>query len=134
MEYFSTRMYTSLRGVIDGWTKNVYAGGKYAMPAGTPRWFFLALMFGPPLIFLAPVVIALRQGDLHRRPDSAVDVTAEEGRVLRALAYSHRSLFEVVDTFPRELLLSDLIADGLWRIDQDGCPSPESPSAPGSTK
>ncbi len=59
MEYFSTRMYTSLREVINGWTKNVYAGGKYAMPAGTPRWFFLMLMFGPSLLLLTPVVLAV---------------------------------------------------------------------------
>ncbi len=59
MEYFSTRMYTSLSSLVNGWTKNVYAGGKYALPAGVPRWVLVALMYGPVLTLLAPVVLAL---------------------------------------------------------------------------
>jgi cellulose synthase/poly-beta-1,6-N-acetylglucosamine synthase-like glycosyltransferase len=58
LEYFTTRMYTSLPELVNGWTKNIYAGGKYALPAGTPRWLFLMLLFGPGLLFLAPVVLA----------------------------------------------------------------------------
>ncbi len=59
MEYFSTRMYTDLRSLVNGWTKNVYAGGKYALPAGTPRWVFLTLMFAPVVVTLAPVLLAV---------------------------------------------------------------------------
>ncbi|MBI3790092.1 MAG: glycosyltransferase [Gemmatimonadetes bacterium] len=58
LEFFTTRMYVGLREVVDGWTKNVYAGGRYALPAGTPAWFLVVLMFGPVLILLAPVVLA----------------------------------------------------------------------------
>lgn len=73
--------------------------------AGFLEWYLLEreLPDGQP-----PAVAALRG-----------EAAAEEERLLRALVYSHRSLFEVVDAFPRELLLSDLIGDGLWRIDQD---------------
>ena len=59
MEYFSTRMYTSLRELVNGWTKNVWAGGKYALPNGTPRWVLATLMYGPVLVLLAPIVLAL---------------------------------------------------------------------------
>ncbi len=44
---------------------------------------------------------------------------AGERPLLRALALSHRSLFEVVDAFRTELLIADLILGGLWRVDQD---------------
>jgi hypothetical protein len=43
----------------------------------------------------------------------------EERKCLRALALSHRSVFEVVDVLKRELLLSDLVGGGLWRVEQD---------------
>ena len=59
MEYLSTRMYRGLGELVNGWTKNVYAGGKYALPAGTPLWCFRTLLFGPPVVLLAPVVLAL---------------------------------------------------------------------------
>lgn len=32
LEYLSTRMYGSLGEIIAGWSKNVYAGGRYVMP------------------------------------------------------------------------------------------------------
>jgi hypothetical protein len=56
-----------------------------------------------------PVVRALRDDGTR----------AGERPLLRALALSHRSLFEVVDVFRSELLIADLILGGLWRIDQD---------------
>jgi hypothetical protein len=72
--------------------------------AGFLEWYVLErpLPDGQP-----PVVVALREAGV-----------AEE-RQLRALALSYRSVFEVVDTFAGELLLSDLVSDGLWRVDQD---------------
>jgi chlorobactene glucosyltransferase len=32
MEYLSTRMYTSLREVVGGWSKNAFAAGRYVLP------------------------------------------------------------------------------------------------------
>ena len=54
-----------------------------------------------------PAVLALRKD------------AAEQAELLRALAVSHRSLFEVSQQRPREVLLLDLIGDGRWRVDQE---------------
>lgn len=59
-DQLATRMYTSLRELIAGWGKNVYAGGVDAMPFGRvgrmlfPVLFLLAPAFGllPPLALL----------------------------------------------------------------------------------
>ena len=53
------RMYTGLRSLVSGWSKNIYAGGKYTMPPGAPRWLFVALMLAPVVALLTPVVLAL---------------------------------------------------------------------------
>jgi len=57
----STRMYTSLRELIDGWGKNIYAGGRNAMPLGAfGRAIFPLLLVTPGLLGVAPpIVLAL---------------------------------------------------------------------------
>ncbi|HUR91994.1 MAG TPA: glycosyltransferase [Gemmatimonadaceae bacterium] len=56
-EQLSTRMYTSLREVIDGWGKNTYAGGMHALPPlRIMRWIFPVALLFPPLFNLAPVL------------------------------------------------------------------------------
>lgn len=59
LDYFSTRMYTGLRSLVRGWSKNIYAGGKYSMPPGWPAWIYRGLMFVPPVVLLAPVVLGV---------------------------------------------------------------------------
>jgi hypothetical protein len=61
LDQLSTRMYTSLRELIDGWGKNVFAGGRDAMPFGAlGRVIFPLLLVLPSLFQLAPpVVLAL---------------------------------------------------------------------------
>lgn len=56
-EHFSTRMYASLRELVAGWGKNVFAGGMHALPKipGLRLIFPLALIT-PPLVVLAPSV------------------------------------------------------------------------------
>ena len=56
-----TRMYTSLRELLAGWGKNVYAGGAEAMPFGVVgRVLFPVLFLSAPLFgFGPPVVLAL---------------------------------------------------------------------------
>jgi len=57
IEHLSTRMYTSLREIVAGWRKNIFAGGRYAMPAGAVgRVLFPVAVVGVPLFNLAPVV------------------------------------------------------------------------------
>ena len=53
----ATRMYTSLGELVRGWRKNVYAGGRDAMPLGrVGRAVFPLLLLLPPLMSLAPAV------------------------------------------------------------------------------
>jgi chlorobactene glucosyltransferase len=47
----TTRMYTSLREIMAGWRKNVYAGGRGAMP-----WGRLGQLIFPALLMLAPLL------------------------------------------------------------------------------
>ena len=54
----STRMYTSLGTLVRGWRKNVYAGGREAMPFGAlGRAIFPLLLLVPALYSLVPVVL-----------------------------------------------------------------------------
>jgi len=61
MDQLSTRMYTTLRELIEGWGKNVFAGGRDAMPCGAlGRVIFPLLLVTPSLFQLVPpIVLAL---------------------------------------------------------------------------
>jgi chlorobactene glucosyltransferase len=60
LEQLSTRMYTSLDEIVRGWRKNVYVGGRDAMPDGRlMRALFPAALLGAPLFSLAPAVVFL---------------------------------------------------------------------------
>jgi chlorobactene glucosyltransferase len=53
----STRMYTSLRELVRGWRKNVFAGGRESMPFGAlGRLVFPLFLVLPPLYWLFPPV------------------------------------------------------------------------------
>jgi len=56
-----TRMYTSLRELIDGWGKNIYAGGRKAMPFGVVGRAIYPLLLVTPGLFgmVPPIVLAL---------------------------------------------------------------------------
>ncbi len=56
-----TRMYTSLAHLVRGWTKNVFAGGRDAMPGGRiGRALFPLALVVPILLVLAPPVVLVR--------------------------------------------------------------------------
>src|SRR5688572_23041854 len=56
----TTRMYASLGEIMAGWRKNVFAGGREAMPWGrVGQLIFPALLLLVPLLTLAPVVALL---------------------------------------------------------------------------
>jgi hypothetical protein len=58
LEQLSTRMYTSLRELVEGWGKNVYAGGVDAMPAGAlGRAVFPLALMTPALVGLLPPLV-----------------------------------------------------------------------------
>ena len=60
LDQLSTRMYTSLRELIDGWGKNIYAGGRKAMPFGVVgRVLFPLALVAPSLFALVPPVVLL---------------------------------------------------------------------------
>jgi chlorobactene glucosyltransferase len=56
-----TRMYTSLRELVDGWGKNIYAGGRDALPSGAGwRALYPVLLVLPSLAgVVPPLVLAL---------------------------------------------------------------------------
>jgi chlorobactene glucosyltransferase len=62
----STRMYQSLREIIRGWRKNVFAGGLDSVPFGKiGRTFFPLVLLLPPLMELVPpVALALAAAGL----------------------------------------------------------------------
>src|SRR5687767_8924827 len=58
IDQLSTRMYTSLRELIDGWGKNIYAGGRKAMPFGVVgRAIYPLALVAPSLFTLVPPVV-----------------------------------------------------------------------------
>jgi chlorobactene glucosyltransferase len=61
LKQLSTRMYTSLRELVEGWGKNVYAGGIDAMPAGAIGRVVFPIVLVLPALFgvVPPVVLAL---------------------------------------------------------------------------
>jgi chlorobactene glucosyltransferase len=59
-EQLSTRMYTSLRELVEGWGKNIYAGGRYSVPFGAVgRALFPVILVLTPLVSILPVAVLL---------------------------------------------------------------------------
>ncbi|PYP64003.1 MAG: hypothetical protein DMD26_13915, partial [Gemmatimonadetes bacterium] len=57
-EQLSTHMYTSLSELVDGWGKNVFAGGVDAMPGGAfGRLVFPLVLPAIPLMTLVPPIV-----------------------------------------------------------------------------
>jgi glycosyltransferase involved in cell wall biosynthesis len=57
LEQLSTRMYGSLREIINGWRKNVFAGGLDSVPFGKMgQTIFPLVLLLPPLLELLPVL------------------------------------------------------------------------------
>lgn len=55
LEQLSTRMYASLGALVQGWMKNVYAGGIETLPSGRLwRMVFPVMLLAPILFWLAP--------------------------------------------------------------------------------
>jgi hypothetical protein len=61
LRQLSTRMYTSLRELVDGWGKNLYAGGRDAMPLGALGRAIYPLLLVTPALFglVPPIALAL---------------------------------------------------------------------------
>jgi chlorobactene glucosyltransferase len=60
MDELRTRMYTSLHELINGWRKNVFAGGRDAVPLGkVGQLLFPLLLTIPAFMQLVPVVILI---------------------------------------------------------------------------
>ena len=61
LEFLGTRMYTSLAGLVEGWSKNVYVGGRRSYPDEPVLRALIPAMFGAGALFwlLPPVVLAL---------------------------------------------------------------------------
>ena len=62
MDYLATRMYRSLREIIDGWTKNIFTAAPDMMPGGLlGRILIPVLLIAMPLFVLAPPLVLLAQ-------------------------------------------------------------------------
>lgn len=60
LHQLSTRMYTTLRELIEGWGKNIYAGGRKAMPLGAlGRAIFPLLLVAPGLFGVVPPLVLM---------------------------------------------------------------------------
>jgi hypothetical protein len=61
LDQLSTRMYTSLRELVEGWGKNIYAAGADTLPIKGPAGRILLpfLLVAPPIAMLAPPVLAM---------------------------------------------------------------------------
>jgi hypothetical protein len=58
--HLATRMYDSLGAIVGGWRKNMYAGGREAMPFGRAgRAIFPLLLLTPPVFSLVPPALVL---------------------------------------------------------------------------
>jgi len=58
LSQLSTRMYTSLREIVHGWGKNVFAGGRDSVPPGLlGRVLFPFLLLSAPLIGVVPALV-----------------------------------------------------------------------------
>ena len=60
IDQLSTRMYESLREIVGGWGKNVYAGGRMVLPAGPLRTLYPFALLSAPLYSLAPAALFAR--------------------------------------------------------------------------
>ena len=62
MDELSTRMYGSLREIVDGWTKNVWTAAPEVMPGGRLGQLLIPLLLPlPALAALAPPLVLLAQ-------------------------------------------------------------------------
>jgi len=60
LNQLSTHMYASLRELIVGWRKNIYAGGRHAALGGRAgRGLYPALLLAMPIVGLAPPIALL---------------------------------------------------------------------------
>ena len=60
LDQLSTRMYTSFAELVEGWGKNIYAGGRKAMPLGAVgRAIYPFLLLTPALFGLVPPIVLL---------------------------------------------------------------------------
>ena len=58
IEQLATRMYTSLRELVEGWGKNIYAGGMHSVPFGAVgRALFPVALVLSPLVSILPVAV-----------------------------------------------------------------------------
>ena len=91
----STRMYTSLRQLIHGWGKNVYAGGRDAVPFGViGQLIFPLLLLSAPLIGLAPFVVLIASLFLSMSDSLLLWGLIAQASLLLWWAYVYRSIGE----------------------------------------
>ena len=74
LDQLSTRMYTSLRELIEGWGKNIFAGGRDAMPFGALGRAIFPLLLVTPALFQRGAADRVRARAARRRRIGRADV------------------------------------------------------------
>ena len=87
----TTRMYTTLTEIMAGWRKNIFAGGREAMPWGRlGQLIFPALLLVAPLLTLVPGVAAIGGALLGAPPWLTLGAVVALGAQLVAWALVYR--------------------------------------------
>ena len=95
LNQLSTRMYASLSELIHGWGKNVYAGGRDAVPLGAiGRAMFPLLLLSSPLIGLTPSAVLIASIFLSVSPAVLLWAVIAQASLLLWWAYVYRGIGE----------------------------------------
>ena len=102
LDQLATRMYTSLRELIEGWRKNIYAAGGDVLPVGgAPAKILLPiLLLAPSLLLLLPVVMLIAGltglADVALAPAAAATLVLMAGWGVIYAAFGVSPLFGVL--------------------------------------
>jgi len=110
LDQLSTRMYTSLAGVVNGWTKNIVTGGIDMLPPGmAPRLLLPVLLLIVPLMNLAPVVALIASAFVPLAP--TVVIWARVCTVLLAIwwAFIYSGIFRLSPLYVLALPLGAVV-------------------------
>jgi chlorobactene glucosyltransferase len=113
VDQLSTRMYTSLRELVHGWGKNVFAGGRDSVPFGVAgQILFPFLLLLAPLISLVPPLVLV--ASIFIVMPHAVDLWAMVSTI--ALLIWWVFVYREMDESPLYAILSPLGAAVLFYI------------------
>jgi len=95
IEQLSTRMYTSLRELIDGWGKNVFSGGRDSAPFGAVgRLLYPLMLLSAPLPGFLPALVLIASPFAGLPPALVLWAAITQTALLLWWLYVHRTIGE----------------------------------------